>query len=243
MKLFISANTYTGKQAEDCRYLTEVLEKKGHECLFRENGDTAEGCDLILSLGGDGALLRAAGAALEYDLPLLGINSGRLGYLCAMEIEEIGDFDELLGKCRINERTVLECGRGDDSYLAVNDVIVSKHHFGATVDLTVKIEGREDLDIRGDGLILATPTGSTAYNLSAGGPELDHDAPVYTLTPICPHKSGITPLVLSDEKEVKVFVNHDSAGLYVDGKDYGKSDEAITVRKSKRVLRLYERKN
>ena len=233
MKLYLFANSYTEEQQRDSETIRTVLSDLGH--VFTDKVDESE---LIVSLGGDGALLKAASSALEHDLPLIGINSGRLGHLCALRIEKIENFNEVLKKTKISDRTVLECSIGNRSYLALNDIIISKTNFGQTVDLDVSIRKVRDFRLRGDGLIISTPTGSTAYNVSAGGPIIDKASPVLAITPICAHNSDVYPLIIADDKQVLIKINHDKAEVYNDGVCCGVIDSELVVRRSDRKLKL-----
>lgn len=236
MKLYICANGFTDTQVQAAKEVKELLKKQEHEIV-----SSVEESDLVLSLGGDGALLRAFQEAFKADKPLLGINSGRLGYLCALKQEEISDFDQILKQCRTVEKTVLECELDHKIYYALNDIIVSKNDFGQTVDLDLKIDDRYRYSMRGDGLIVCTPTGSTAYNLSAYGPLLEVGTNVLAVTPICAHTKDIVPLVVSEHKKINISVNHDDAGIYADGKHIGNTSESVSVSGSERKLKLYVR--
>ena len=236
MKLFICANGFTDRQVEAAEEVKELLMKQEHKIV-----SSVKESDMVLSLGGDGALLRAFQEAFMYNKPLLGINSGRLGYLCALKQEEIGDFNQLLKQCRKVEKTVLECELDHKAYYALNDIIVSKNDFGQTVDLDLKIEDKYRYSMRGDGLIICTPTGSTAYNLSAYGPLLEDGTNVLAVTPICAHTKDILPLVVSENKKITVSVNHNDAGIYADGKHIGNTSESVMVSGSDRKLQLFVR--
>jgi len=190
-------------------------------------------------LGGDGALLRAAKTALKADKPLIGINSGRLGYLCALEIEDILKTAEFTARNTPKELSVLQFTHEGTTYYALNDVVVAKINFGETVDLTLSVNYANSSKLRGDGIIVATPTGSTAYNLSAGGPVVDLDAPVYVITPICTHMKEAYSQVVAEDKPVQISVNHRYAKVYVDGVMIGKVEDSITVKVSEKKLRLY----
>ena len=242
MKLFICANGYTQTQNDQALKCIEVLKKLNHQCSTGKNSEdfSVGESDMIVSLGGDGALLKAAKIALQANKPLIGINSGRLGFLCAMSYQEIDNFDEIIKESKLDKRTVIEFDYDNNTYCALNDIIISKSNFGNTVDLNV-LTGRYDMEVRGDGLIVSTPTGSTAYNVSAGGPFVDVDSKVLAITPICSHFKDAHPIVISDDKDITIKVNHDDAGVYVDGKFITKINDEIVVRKSDKILNLYVR--
>ncbi len=250
MKLYICANGFTDDQLDQAKQCIEKLKEK-HECsLPIELGrklldadyvpDFKPGeSDLIISLGGDGALLAAARVAIEGKCPLIGINSGRLGYLCAMSFDEIEHFDEVVAGGRIRRAHLLELSMEERHAYALNDVIIAKRNFGKTVDLSISIDGDRDTDLRGDGVIVCTPIGSTAYNLSAGGPVLDYDADVFALTPICAHSRDTHCRVINGNKAVTVGVNHESALVYVDGELIGETCGSVRIIRSKEALELY----
>lgn len=250
MKIYISANAYTEVQKAQAVSLCDRL---GHSCALELN--TAEGrvlpqdapftpeeADLIVSLGGDGAVLRASKIAVSAGKPLFGINSGRLGYLCALRYEDAADFDRVLSECTLSKRTLLQCKLDGQSYTALNDVVVTKMDLGESVDLSCTMEDGEPLHIRGDGLIVATPTGSTAYNLSAGGPVLDASAKAFVLTPICSHASLSHAIVLPDERPLSVRRRTGNALVFVDGKNIGALTDAVQIQKADRTLLLYSGK-
>ena len=251
MKIYIRSNNFTDiqqKQAIDC---IELLSKQGYTCSVSDHTSrllygneshrlfSPEESDLIISLGGDGALLSAAKVAIRADKPLLGINSGRLGYLCAMSYQELDDFRSVFEKCFISQRSLLSFEHEGTTHYAVNDIVVSKDDFGKTVDLHVEIRGQEEFEVRGDGVIICTPTGSTAYNLSASGPRLDVSAKVFAVTPICAHDKNIYSRVIDDEREVAVLVNHESAKIYCDGMYICDFDHKASFKQAKQKLKLY----
>ena len=232
MKLYIYANAYTEKQKQESARVSERLTQGGHVLCA-----DAKDAELIVSIGGDGALLRAAQRSIDTGIPVAGINSGRLGYLCCMKMDEIDEFDRIISEGRRVQRSLLECRFGGVAETALNDIVVSKPNFGETVDLHLQV-GPKEQDIRGDGLIIATPTGSTAYNLSAGGPVLDYDAPVFAITPICPHFGSGNPMVVRDDKEIVISINHGLAHVYSDGRRVGAIDDQVRIGRSRRTITL-----
>lgn len=256
MKLFLSPNLYTELQCTQALECIEVLKQREDTLLSLSPEDSMklfgnmesarfspDECDLIVSLGGDGAVLRAAQLAIAADKPLIGINSGRLGFLCAIPFIGIQHFYVLLDSCNITERALLECSYKDATYYALNDVTIGKPNFGETVDLTICVDNEGIGKVRGDGLIISTPTGSTAYNRSAGGPLLDPESSSILMTPICSRNSITRPVVLGDKRVISVTERQDCAQLYVDGKPIGTLNSEVTIRKSARTLALYAPEN
>ncbi|WP_298171392.1 NAD(+)/NADH kinase [Acidithiobacillus sp.] len=168
-------------------------------------------CDLVIALGGDGTLLGTARQTARSGVPILGINQGRLGFLADLSIEQIGEAlpPILEGHYQQDLRSVLhaELWRGQDraySGLAINEVFIHKGSGESMIELRVQIDDRFVYTQRADGLIIATPTGSTAYAMSAGGPILTPTLAALLLVPICPHTLTARPLVVADTVEIRV---------------------------------------
>ena len=197
------------------------------------------GSAVAVSMGGDGTFLRVVRLAAVVDVPVLGVNFGRLGYLPDLGPDQVREalakvFEE---KAVIEDRCALEVtitdlspGGAPTVLLALNEVVIEKIDFGHTVRLTTCVDGEEALTYSADGLIIATPTGSTAYNLSAGGPILAPALRAMVVTPVAPHFSLDRSLVLTEEQEVCVKVAPDRAGaLVIDGLDVGRLQPGATV--------------
>ncbi len=176
--------------------------------------ELASQCGLVVVLGGDGTLLGAARRTASYAPALLGVNLGRLGFLTELEQAEL--FAELpgilTGRFEIDERAMLAAvvrGGGSEAqtYLALNDVVVTKGPFSRLMRLCVRSGGREVAAYPGDGIILSTPTGSTAYALSAGGPILHPQVHGILITPICPHSFYARPTVVGAGERLRVEVS------------------------------------
>ena len=166
--------------------------------------------DLALSIGGDGTFLRTAAWVAETGTPILGINTGNLGYLSALGIDEaVAHTDFILeGDYIVEPRTLLHVqanGLRGWPY-ALNEAVVAKEDSASMITASATVGGRALTDYRADGLIVSTPTGSTAYNLSAGGPIVQPSAPCWVITPICAHSLGMRPLVISDDMVISLKV-------------------------------------
>jgi NAD+ kinase len=195
-----------------------------HDGIPRER--VPEGADLIIVLGGDGTLLSAARAIKSREVPLFPVNLGGLGFLTAISMDEI--FPELerafRGEHRIGRRKLLETEllRGDRQigrYDALNDVVVTKSSIARMIDLDTHVDHMFVCRYKADGLIVATPTGSTAYSLSAGGPIIFPSVGAICLTPICPHMLTNRPVIVPDTSAIRIIVQaeDDSAFLTIDG--------------------------
>ena len=168
--------------------------------------------DLLVVLGGDGSVLAAVRAVGDRDVPILGINLGQLGFLTQIHPDEIESALERVasGQVRIVERSRLAVrvwrdGAEIERGVVLNDAVITKGSaLARMIDLEVRVDKHRVASFRSDGLIVSTPTGSTAYNLSAGGPVIDPDVAAVIVNPICPHTLSLRPLVLPDERRVDV---------------------------------------
>lgn len=187
------------------------------------------GLDLLITLGGDGTLLRGARLVAPHGVPVLGVNLGHLGFLTSVAPAELEEaFAAVLaGRIKLDERMVLEAraeGKDGDphgTFLALNDAVLHKGGFARVIRLAVHADGEEVGTYRADGIILSTPTGSTAYSLSAGGPIVSPSIDCIIATPICPHTLAVRPLVLPPGETVTIEVLSPSEELIltVDGQD------------------------
>lgn len=204
----------------------------------------AQQADLIVALGGDGTLLSVARATGTRSVPILGVNLGRLGFLAEVSAEELlPALDKALsGDLAVVSRMRLDVRVGRDNeevgaFLALNDAVITNSQLSRMIDLDLYADAVRVTTYHADGLIIATPTGSTAYSLSAGGPLLAPDLEALVLTPICPHSLTQRPLVLPETAEVEVVphVRGEGASLTVDGQ-IGLAElregDRITVRRS-----------
>ncbi len=211
----------------DKRGAVEIVEKMS--VIFRNNGITAllpdnvcasgyklvpkdDVCklaDIIITVGGDGTIIRYAKIAAQYDKPILGINAGRLGFLAMLESNQLDLLNRLItGEYKVEERisfdvSVTENDLEIGKYSALNDVVVTSGFISRLIDITAYIDN-DSIAYRSDGLIISTPTGSTAYSMSAGGPIVDPTTDNIILTPICSHSLSAKPIILSANKEISV---------------------------------------
>ena len=201
-------------------------------------------CDAVVVLGGDGTMLRAV--RQFPDTPLVGFNLGSLGYLASVGE---GDFERALamlarGAFSVSERTMLEVG----GRVALNDVVIVREMTGHAAVLDLAADGRAATRYMADGIAVATPTGSTAYSLAAGGPVLMPDSRSFVVTPMNPHALGVRPMVVSDAVRLRVtsrrYVNgaDERLGVYADGENVRmlKAGDSVEIVKSDRVARLIE---
>ena len=176
--------------------------------------------DMVISLGGDGTFLKAARCVGNTGIPIVGINTGRLGFLADVSADEMEDFFAKLhhGRYTLRERSLLEITTNDDpthpSY-ALNEITVSKHDSSSMIAVHTNIGGEHLATYMGDGLIVATPTGSTAYSLSAGGPIIYPQADVFVLTAVAPHSLNVRPVVIADNKAIQLNIESRSGSFLV----------------------------
>ena len=206
--------------------------------------------DFAIVVGGDGTLLHAARSLAPFKVPIVGINLGRLGFLTDIPANEIEQGIQALieGHYRIEERTMLQTTVlkpevGINAYVSLNDAVISKGDTGRLIEMSIQVDGEFVSRARSDGLIIATPTGSTAYALAAGGPVVEPTLPVIVLVPICPHTLSNRPIILNQQctvgiSEIQLTDNH--ATLAVDGIIVQILDgsETIEINRAEHALRL-----
>jgi NAD+ kinase len=216
---------------------------------FLPRADVPTGAQLVIVLGGDGTLLSAARAIGGRDIPLFAVNLGGLGFLTAITVDEIySELERALhGDFRIGRRRLLhsELWRGGNllaEYEALNDVVLTKAEIARMIDLEVQIDNHFVCVYKADGLIIATPTGSTAYSLSAGGPIVYPSVAALTITPICPHTLTNRPVVVHDESVIEVINRGADQTTYltVDGQvgELLKYDDRVFCRRSENCISL-----
>ncbi len=201
-------------------------------------------CPTVVTLGGDGTIIRTAGRCAPYGNVLIGINLGRLGFLATVEAAPIDAAAEfILSDVEYRERTMLACrivrpGGPEPQVHALNDVVLSRGA-GRLHRIRAHMDGRLLTGVRADGLVIATPTGSTAYSLSAGGPIAAPDMDLFILSPICPHDLTARPMVLPTDR-ILTLETKDDAVVSVDGRNIGviREGEWVEVRKSPYLTRL-----
>ncbi len=258
-KLIIFLNKKKPESKNLASAILPILEK-GFACTVTDNTDEAAalisaGADAAICLGGDGTILSVASAAAESDTPILGINLGHLGYMSELEANEISMLENLCdGNYGIEKRFMLSAKliHGDgtaEEYGALNEILVCRGAVSKMIRLALRCNGTDVAAYRADGLIVSTPTGSTAYALSAGGPIIDPALSLISVCPICPHTfAGARPLVFSPDSGLEITVSSLYNGdiyLTADGKasrsvNY---DDVITVTGSERSVRFIKLKS
>lgn len=182
-----------------------------------------DGVDIIISFGGDGTILHTAHLSLGTNLPILGVNLGKVGFLAEISPDEILSIPERLktGSYQILERMAFsaETSTGE-KYFALNDIVIDRSTDTRILELSIMVNGLHAGDFSADGIIVSTPTGSTAHSVSAGGPLVMPECYVTVLTPICPHSLTLRPMIVDGSKEVCLKVLNGIGRMAVDGQSF-----------------------
>ena len=232
----------SSKEIAHRRYFTSILESE------KNQGIDDNELDLAIIVGGDGTFLNVARLRAGCKAPVLGVNIGRRGFLTDVAVREIGESIHLAldGEYDIETRMLLTAatafsdGRVKNTS-ALNDIVVHKSNYGRLIDFKISVDGNFVTDLRADGVIVSTPTGSTAYALSSGGPVLYPNLPAMELVPVSPHTLTHRPIVLSDASKIEIkLINAapGSASLVVDGHVRAElaGDEKIIVQRDRHTV-------
>ncbi len=208
-----------------------------------------EWSDILVTLGGDGTLISVVRRSFKYDIPILGVYAGSLGFLADIQLKELEEFVKkmLTGDVRIDERAILRVefmqnGKEIVQY-AFNDIVLTRHSISNMIQIETLVDSKAFNTYFGDGVIVSTPTGSTAYNLSAGGPVLFPLTNVFALTPICPHSLTQRPVVLPGEFSIEMKTPKERALFIIDGQDKYEleQDESIKIQLDLKKVKLIHR--
>ena len=264
MTIAIFGNTLRSETIREVKHIVEFLQLRGvnivlsqelrHEAFNREFPSvedylarTEESIDFALSVGGDGTFLTTASLVGHLDIPILGINCGHLGYLAEVQTDNIDAvLDQLItNNYTIEQRRMLEvtCQQGGKivSPYALNEVAILKSGLSSMIKVDVTLNGEFLHNYKADGLLVATPTGSTAYNLSVGGPLLDPHVNAIILTPVATHSLNIRPLVVLDDSKIDVKISSRNGNylLSVDSRSQVlNQDIQLHIERSQRTIKL-----
>lgn len=271
-KAILTPNPYRDKNFQTVREAAQVLKEAGVDvrlCLPFEVDKSYElpkdlkfsrldrelpGASMVICFGGDGTILHMAKAATRHGIPILGVNIGTMGFMAELESSELSELARLAADdYKIDKRMMLDVTVHRDRDIifhdiCLNDAAITKGAIARIVHLDVKCDGSQSMELGGDGVIISTPTGSTAYSLSAGGPIVEPDANSILVTPICAHDVAARSLVVSEKRVITVEMSSSArrnAFLSVDG---GKAlrmniGDVATIRKSPLVTKLVRLKN
>ena len=271
-KVILTPNPYRDKHFQTVRTALEILKNAGIDaqaCLpfeldsayelprdirFRRLDRELPEAEAVVCFGGDGTILHMAKTATRHGVPILGVNIGTMGFMAELESTELDQLSRLAqNDYTLDERMMLDVTVHRDRDIifhdiCLNDAVVTKGAVARIVHLSVKCDGVQAMECGGDGVIIATPTGSTAYSLSAGGPIVEPEAKSILVTPICAHDVASRCMVTSDQRVIHLEMNRNSrrnAFLSVDG---GKAlrmnpGDVVTIRKSQLTTKLIRLKN
>jgi NAD+ kinase len=246
----VAVELFNWLQERDCLPLIESHLARHLGCPGVAAEEISSRADMVVVLGGDGTLISTARIIGERNIPILGVNLGSLGFLTEIALDELYPALEkcLAGDYRVSERIMLRAvverdGRETASHLVLNDVVINKGALARIVDLKTKVNSLDLATFKADGLIISTPTGSTGYSLSAGGPIVNPSMNCIVITPICPHTLTNRPIVIDDGSIVDITVSSlDDEDIYLtlDGQ-VGlelRSGDRITVSRAHHTTRL-----
>jgi NAD+ kinase len=238
--------------------VVEYLEGRGIACVLEdvaarklgrpdglERASVAKASDLVVVLGGDGTLLSVAHLAAQAGVPVMGVNLGRLGFLTEIPVSEATlTLDRFLAgdKDLVSSRWLLEARTRNDVSYCLNDAVVTKGAKARMIELAIGVDGQDVAKLKADGLIVSTPTGSTAYSLSAGGPILHPQVPAVILTPICPHTLSFRPMAVpaTSAITVRLLTGGEEVYLTLDGQRGGvfEHNDTVEIRRAPYELQL-----
>jgi len=231
-------------------YIDESTNYKNDKAEYLSHKEFSENIDLLVVFGGDGTLLNSARQYLEYEIPILGVNMGNVGFLTDIKVENFhASMQEILdGNYKIEERNLVSAKFNDNHLYGLNEVVVHSGAYAQLMRYRLNVNGKVVYEQRSDGLIIATPTGSTAYSLSAGGPIIHPSLDVWTIIPMLPQSISSRPFVISSNEKVEMELFEgpsENAKICVDGqKDidvpYGLN---ISISKTKKTLKLVHPKD
>ena len=266
-KVILTPNPYRDKNFQTVREAADILRKSGIEvrlCLPFEIDRSCDlpndlrfsklereigNADMLICFGGDGTILHMAKTATRNGIPILGVNIGTMGFMAELESTELQELARLASDdYTVEERMMLDVSVFRDRDIifhdiCLNDVVVTKGSVARIVHMAVKCDGVQALECGGDGIIISTPTGSTAYSLSAGGPIVEPDAHSILITPICPHDVASRCIVASDKREITVELTRNSRRNAYLSADGGKTlrmnmGDTAVIKKSKLTTKL-----
>lgn len=257
-----NADIYTSKVIKKIFSLNaEVLMLSDKQKFFNDRkikyysniGNLIFNCDIVITIGGDGTIIHKAKHAARFSKPILGINLGKIGFVAGLEPTEIDKLEQLIkGEYTVEKRMMLSVnvkkGETTRKFYALNDVVITKGVYSGLVNLNVTLNNDEITKYVADGIILATPTGSTAYSLSAGGPVIEPSMKCILLTPICQHSMFSRPVIFGENSKINITAKtreKDESVLSIDGgRPIIVSDrDLVSVEAAKMTVSLIKLKN
>lgn len=261
MKIALIVNFDKGGAFETARKITDYLRSLGAEVLFMHGiladcyedaqafGSRAElirNSDVVLTVGGDGTIIHTAKFAVVCERPILGVNLGRLGYVAELEANEISmlkrlvDGDYTIAKRSVLSVSIISPSKVKRNFFAVNDAVIARGSLSRIIDLQVSVDGDDVKSYRADGLLVSTPTGSTAYALSAGGPVISPDLKCIEVVPVCPHSLSARCVILSPDSVIRIKAQSPDDEIYltIDGQisEYVSEDDVVEIKNAEYTL-------
>jgi len=246
-------NSWIGKNEDSNRYLLCAFSSKyiDRQYDFLEQASQSElreTADVIVTLGGDGTILHTVNWLCTKVIPILGVNLGGLGFLAEVSPEDLPANLEayLKGNFLVESRSLLQCrAEGtNEPFYALNDLVIDKAGFHRVIEIITRVDGCLLNSYIADGLVVSSPTGSTGYSLSAGGPIVVPQSKVIIINPICPHSLTNRPVVIPDDRKItiQVFTEHECINIFHDGKKEGSypSGSSFTVEKADFAIQLVQ---
>ena len=229
-------------------YVSDKYENVFSNCdvSFADDDELIKLGDVIIAIGGDGTILNVAKKAASLDKKILGINAGRLGFLSGIEKNELSYLENIVnGNYKIDERLMIkaELFVNDvcvNTYHCLNDVVISRGNFARLIDVNITCADRSVMNLRADGVIISSPTGSTAYSMAAGGPVVSPNASCIIATPICPHSLMDRSIIFSNDEELIIRANNDKNNkiyLTADGQEAVELGENSYIKVSKSPMK------
>ena len=226
-------------------YIDEMSQYKNSEVKVLDHGELVKKVDLIIVFGGDGTLLNSARQYLNYEIPILGVNMGNVGFLTDISVDnfDLAIKEILSGKFKIEERNLVSAKFNENHLYGLNEVVIHSGAYAQLMRYRLSVNKKAVYEQRSDGLIVATPTGSTAYSLSAGGPIIHPSLDVWTILPMLPQSLSSRPFIISSDENVEMELfegPNKNAKICVDGQDdidvpYGVK---ISISKMEKTLKL-----
>ncbi|MDA7816794.1 NAD(+)/NADH kinase [Sulfurimonas sp.] len=231
-----------------------LLESKSADMIGLNGPDfttMSKKSDFLVTIGGDGTLISTVRKSFDFDIPILGVHAGNLGFLADLSMDELEGFvkDILDGNYKVDERALLEATVIKDDkevkMYAFNDVVLTRTRVSNMIHVETLVDSKPFNTYYGDGVIVSTPTGSTAYNLSAGGPVLFPMTNVFALTPICPHSLTQKPVVLPGKFAIEMKTSEERALIIIDGQDVHELGlgESIHIKLATKTIKLLHKED
>lgn len=219
-KFMLITNNEKKRNIESTEYITSLIEKRGGSVAHSimpaptdpSSMDVPDGTDMIIAIGGDGTIVRSAQRTIGSGVPIIGVNRGHLGYLCEINDDNLeNSIDQLMVGSYYLEKRMMLSGEIENSqepfvFNSLNDIVLTSKNNMAVIKICVYVNGTFLYAFNGDGIIVATPTGSTAYNLSSGGPIVEPNTELMLLTPVNPHSLNRRSIVLDSSDEIELVV-------------------------------------